>query len=258
MTQHAPIFCFGPTFRFSVASLACSMALLTGCSTVVSYQSHLPAGPAKPVGYPIPVYTEKMTVPRPCELIGTVTVAEGSLTMRGGSIEEETRKIIETAWEKGADVVRIRSVETPGFTRADFRMVADLGRYSDVWETLPLSEQDLVNYLDAHRQTLDPIEGIWEGAGSNPNRVGIVRDRFKPGRDFVGFILNTGNPAWHDGCKKMDIKRGVQPGSYVLDYYLEDFTKVEVTVILGQKREFTLSMPTSDEDADYITYSRSR
>jgi hypothetical protein len=240
-----------------MAVIACSMALLTGCSTVVSYQSHLPAGPAKPAGYPIPVYTEKMTVPRPCDVIGTVTVAEGPLTMRGGSIEEETRKIITTAWAKGADVIQIRSIETPGFTRADFRMVADLARYSDAWETFPLSGRDFEGYLGAHQQTLDPIEGVWDGAGTNPNRIGIIRDRFKPGRDFVGFILNTGNPAWHDGYKKMDIKRGVQPGSYVLDYYLEDFTKVEATVILGRNRVFTLSMPTSDEDADFITYSKS-
>jgi hypothetical protein len=257
MTPYAPMLCYGPNLRPGIAVIACSMVLLTGCSTVVSYQSHLPAGPARPPGYPIPIYTEKMTVPRPCEVIGTVTVGEGSLTMRGGSVEEETKKIIKTAWEKGADVVQLRSIETPGFTRADFRVVADLARYSDVWENIPLSEQGLADYLDAHRQTLDPIEGIWDGAGTNPNRIGIIRDRFKPGRDFVGFILNTGNPAWHEGCKKMDIKRGVQPGSYILEYYLEDFSKVEVTVVLGRSQMFSLNMPTSDEEADFITYSRS-
>jgi len=34
-----------------------SALLLTGCSTVLTYQPNLPAGPAKPAGYPIPVYT---------------------------------------------------------------------------------------------------------------------------------------------------------------------------------------------------------
>jgi len=44
----------------------------------------------------------------------------------------------------------------------------------------------------------------------------------------------------------------------VLEYYLEDFTRKEITVILGQSRQFTLNMPTSDEDADIVTYSKSR
>lgn len=240
------------------AEFLCLAALLTGCSTVVTYEPHSPPGPAKPVGYPVPVYTEDMTVPRPCQLIGTVTVGEGTLTMRGGSADEETKKIIKTAWEKGADVIKINSIETPGFNRADYRIEADLLRYADDWETVPLSGQDLVDYFDKHQQTLDPIEGIWDGAGNNPNRIGIIRDRYKPGREFIGFILNTGNPTWHDGYKKMDIKHGVRPGSYVLNYYLEDFTKAEVTVILGRSRVFTLNMPTAEEDADIITYSKIR
>jgi hypothetical protein len=56
----------------------------------------------------------------------------------------------------------------------------------------------------------------------------------------------------------MDIKRGVQPGAYILDYYLEDFNRVEVTVILGHSQVFTLNMPTSEEEADFVTYSKIR
>jgi hypothetical protein len=258
MTQHAPIFRMGLPFPFSTAAILSLAALLAGCSTVVSYQPHRPAGPAKPVAYPIPVYTEKMTVPRKCEVIGTVTVGEGFFTMRGGSAEDETKEIIKTAWEKGADVIKIRSIDTPGFARKDFRIVADLLRYTDRWETITPSAQWLMNYLDTHQQTLDPIEGVWDGAGTNPNRVAIIRDHSKPGRDFVGYILDTSDPTWHVGYKKIDIKRGVHPGGYIVDYYLEDFSKVEVTVILGQSRVFTLNMPTSDEDADFITYSKLR
>ena len=104
-------------------------------------------------------------------------------------------------------------------------MVADLLRYADVWETIAISTQGFANYLETHRQNLDPIEGVWDGTGTLPHRIGIIRDNSKPGRDFVGFILNTTDPTWHEGYKKIDIKRGVQPGSYVLDYYLEDFSE---------------------------------
>jgi len=232
--------------------------LLTGCSTVVAYKPNLPAGPAKPLGYPIPVYAENMKVPRPCEVIGTVTVGGGRFTMRGGSVEEETEKVIKTAWEKGADAVQVRSVEAPGFTRANYRVVADLLRYTDAWETVPVSGQWFANYLKTNQQNLDPIEGVWDGTGTVPHRIGIMRDNSKPGRDFVGFILDTADPTWHEGYKKIDIKRGTQPGSYVFDYYLDDFSKRETTVILGQSLTFSLMIPTSDEDTDYITYTKSR
>lgn len=236
----------------------CLAALLTGCSTVLTYQPYLPAGPARPPGYPIPVYTEDTSPPRPCVVIGTVKVDTGFLTMRGGSAEDETKRIIKTAWEKGADAIQVRSIDKPGFARANFGMTADLLRYADTWETITVSRRDFDNYLKTHRQTLDPIEGMWDGAGDVPNRIGIIRDNSKPGRDFVGFIFNATDPTWHIGYKKMDIKRGVQPGSYILDYYVEDFSRVEISVVLGQSRKFSLNMPTSDEDADIITYSKIR
>jgi hypothetical protein len=258
MTQHMLISRIGPAFLIRTVVISYLTVLLTGCSTVVTYHANLPAGPARPAGYPIPVYTENMTVPRPCELIGTVTVAEGFFTMRGGSADEETKKIIETAWKKGADVVHISSIETPGFSRAAFRMEADLLRYADDWETIPVSTQKLVTYFDMNAPRLDPIEGVWEGAGTNPNHIVIIQDHYKPGRDFVGLILSPDNPTWREGYKKMDIKRGVQPGAYILDYYLEDFSRVEVTVILGHSQVFTLNMPTSEEEADFVTYSKIR
>jgi hypothetical protein len=248
--QHAPIH-YLALFPFSAL-------LLAGCSTVLTYQPNLPAGPARPVGYPIPVYTENMRVPRPCVVIGTVSIGGGHLTTHGGSAESETQRIIQTAWEKGADAVQVRSVEEPGFTRADYSMVADLLRYTDAWETIPLSEQGFAHYLDTHRQNLDPIEGIWDGSGAVPHRIGIIRDGSGSGRDFVGFILDTVNPAWREGYKKIDIRRGVQPGSYVLDYYLDDFSQKGIAVILGQSRTFTLNMPISDEDAEFVTYTKSR
>lgn len=241
-----------------LAVLFFSALLLAGCSTTVTYHANLPAGPAKPTGYPVPVYTENMTVPRPCVLIGTVAVGGGYFTMRGGSAEQETEKIIKTAWEKGADAVQVRSVEKPGYTSGNYSMVAYLLRYADVWESIPITRQAFASYLDAHRQNLDPIEGVWDGTGTVPHRIGIMRDTSRPGRDFVGFILNTADPTWHEGYKKIDIRRGVQPGSYILDYYLDDFNAKEITVILGQNVTFTLNMPISDENANVITYTKRR
>ena len=235
-----------------------SVALLTGCSTVTTYKSTMAAGPAKPADYPILVYTEDMTVPRPCEVIGTVTVGSGHFTMWGGSPENEMLKVMQTAREKGADAIQMKSMQQPDFANADFHLVADLVRYTDAWEIIPITEEQFAAYLKANQRSLDPIEGVWNTFGPVAHRIGIMRDTSKPGRDFVGFILGTENPSWRNGCKKIDIQRGLQPGTYLFVYYLDNFSKRETTVILNRRTTFTLAIPTTDSEAELITYSKSR
>ena len=72
-----------------------SVLLLTSCSTAVTYKPNMPAGLARPVGYPIPVYTERDTVPRPCRLIGTVSIGGDQFAMFGGSVESEMKKMMQ-------------------------------------------------------------------------------------------------------------------------------------------------------------------
>jgi hypothetical protein len=230
--------------------------LVTGCSTVVTYKPNLPAGPAKPVGYPVPVFSENMTVPRQCVVIGTVSVVVGQFTMFGGSVESEMKKLMQMAWEKGADAVQITSAEEPGFSRSSSRLTANLLRYADTWEQVPISAAEFTAYLKTNRQRLDPIEGVWDGYDVAPIRIGIMRNTFKPGRDFVGFILDSENPVWCKDYKKIDIKLRPQPGSYIFDYYLDNFSRQETTVILGQRTTFSLMVPASEEEPDFITYSK--
>ena len=235
-----------------------SALLLAGCSTVATYQSKTSAGPAKPADYPILVYTEDETVPRPCEVIGTISIHAGDFTVFGGSLESEMKKVLQAAREKGADAVQMKSVERPGFSNANYRLVADLLRYTDPWETVAITEQEFANYLKANQRNRDSIEGVWDGREGAPLRIGIMRNASKPDRDFIGFILNTENPAWRKGYKKIDIKRGPQPGSYIFGYYFDDFSKRETTVILGRQMTFTLAIPTTDEKTPTITFSRNR
>jgi hypothetical protein len=246
----API-CYLALFLFSIL-------LLAGCGTVTTYKPNMAAGPAKPMGYPVLVYTEDMTVPRPCEVIGTISIGDTHLTMFGGSVESEMEKVMRTAREKGADALQMKSLEKPDYSDANYRLVADLLRYKDVWETVGIPQQEFANYLKTNWRNLDPIEGVWNGYGQIPHQIGIMRNTSKPGRDFIGFILNSENPTWREGYKKIDIKRGTQPGTYVLDYYLDDFSRQGTAIILGKSRTFTLAIPISDEKTDIITYSRNR
>lgn len=228
--------------------------ILAGCTTAI-YKPRMVAGPAKPEGYPIPLYTEQQKVPRPTEIIGTVSVTAGSFTMFGGSAETETEKILKQARAKGADAVKLTAIGKPDFANPNYRLKANLLRYVDVWESVPVSETEFRTYLATNSQKLDPIEGIWFSAGLVSHTIGIMRNNSMAGREFVGFILESKNPVWPSGTKRMDIRRGLEPGSYILTYYLDDFERREVPIILGNKRRFQINVPQDEEDR-FITYTK--
>jgi hypothetical protein len=221
------------------------VSLLAGCSTTKTYVPHLAAGPARPENYPIPLYTKDMRIPRPCEIIGELSIGDTQLTLRGGSVEEEMKTLMDTAHEKGADVVQIISLKRPDFESAHYRLEANLLSYADVWETVPLSEQDFLKYLQQHQKSLDPIEGIW--TDGSPERIGIMRNTARPGRDFIAFVLNPLLPSWHAGYKKMDIARTSRPDDYHIRYYRADFSGAATSVLLQQGRAFSFIINTRDQ-----------
>ena len=228
----------------NLALLLFPTVLLAGCGTMVSYKAYGPAGPARPAGYPIPVYTDGMTIPRPCEVIGTVSVKNSGFTVSGGSVED----VMQRARQKGADAVQVTSIDKPDWQNPNYRLTADLLRYRDPWEIIPVSENGFLAYLQQNKKSLDPIEGIWFMNGQFEDRIGIIRDTSKPGRDFAGFVLNGEPMSWREGYKVMDIARGKQPGSYNLVFYLSDFSRIATTVVLGNSAEFSILMQSADED----------
>ncbi|HXE42417.1 MAG TPA: hypothetical protein VN516_05275 [Candidatus Baltobacteraceae bacterium] len=227
----------------------------SGCTSTVGYKSQTASGPAKPLVYPIPVYNQQQKVPRPTEIIGTVSVNAGKFTMFGGNAETEMGKIFKRAHEEGADAIKLLTIEKPDFANPHYRMKASLLRYADIWETVSLSEKDFRNYLATHAANLDPIEGIWISTGLNSHTIAIIKNDSMSGREFVGFILDSKNPVWPAGTKKIDIRRGLEAGSYILVYYLDDFERREVPIILGQKRIFRINVPRDEEDR-FITYTK--
>jgi hypothetical protein len=227
--------------------------LLAGCTTTKTYTPNLAAGPAKPADYPIPLYTEDMRIPRPCELIGQLSIGDTEFTVSGGSAKGVMKTLMDTAHEKGADVVQVTSMLKPDFDSANYRLDANLLRYADKWETVAISENDFLNYLQQHRQILDPIEGIW--SDGSPDRIGIIRNNSKLGREFIGFKLDVALPSWQKDYKKMDIAHAKRPGTYAIKYYKDDFTMQTTTVVLDHNRTFTFFVQEGDEGYD-MTFTK--
>ena len=231
------------------------MLLFAGCKTVVTYDAKLDSSPAKPVDHPIHVYTEKISVPRRFEVIGHMHVGDTFFTTKGGSIEGELKTLLQNARQKGADAVKITSIETPDITTANYRIDADFLRFTDEWESVGMSNEQMLAYLKSNEKTLDPLEGIWSGGDPVPNRVGIVRNTTRPGRDFIAFILDTKNPSWKIGSKKMDIRLGERAGVYRIDYYMDDYTKKAAVITFSgtSAGRMTVSLP---DDTGFVIFTR--
>lgn len=206
--------------------------LFAGCTTTVDYQPKAEAGPAKPPDYPIYMYPGNVRVPRPYEVIGTVRVDDTPFTVKGGSLEAVVETLRQQARKQGADAVKLTEVETPDFLSPNHRARANLLRFTDVWETFPMSDAQLAAYFQTNTPPRDPIEGVWSGNDATRSRVVVWKNNSKPGRDFVALILNSGNPTWKTGDKKLDIRRGERPGVYRANFFMDDYQPRQVAVSL--------------------------
>ena len=224
------------------------VTLLFGCTTVKTYVSNAKPGAARPADYPIYVYNEKSPVPRPYEIIGTMTISDTPFTVFGGTLEGEVDTLRQQARKRGADGLQITQVEPPDFFHAKYRMTGNFIRFTNLWESLPMTETELQTYLTAQQATLDPIEGIWQVNDASRSRVGIVRSNARRGRDFFGFILATDNPSWAPGDKKIEFASGERPGVYRGAYYFDDYRRktVAVTLVGTQTNHFLLQMPNDE------------
>jgi hypothetical protein len=222
--------------------------LPVGCTTVKSYVPQTEPGPAKPADYPIYIYNEKTAVPRPAAVIGTMSIRDTPFTMFGGSLESELQTLQENARRRGADALKLTAVEQPDFLHAKYRVTADFLRFTNAWENLALLEQEFRTYLDTPTEPLDPIEGIWVVNDKLRSRVGIIRNNVRPGRDFIAFILNTSNPTWQPGDKKLELASGERPGVYRGLYCFDDYRRkaVAFTLMGARTNVFILPMPNDD------------
>ena len=225
--------------------------MLAGCTTV-KYEGKTDAGPAKPEGYPIYVYPEEVKVPRPFEVIGTMRVGDTPFTVIGGSLEGVMNTLRQKARQKGADALKLTSFKPPGFTSANYRADANFLRFTEAWESVSYSDDELRAYFRTNAQTLDPIEGIWLGSDAVQSRVVIMKNSARPGRDFIAFILSTSNPSWQRGDKKMDLARGERPGVYRGDYYLDDYQGKRVAFTFRGPPASRFILQWSEESAPVI------
>jgi len=223
------------------ALLVFAVVLLAGCTTTSKYVSKSPAGNPKPEDYPIYIYTENVSVPRPFDIIGTMHIGDTPFTVIGGSLESVMNKLMNNARKKGADAVQLTNLEEPSFWTPNHRADANLLRFTDTWESISLPEPELANYFKTNAQTLDPIEGLWRATGAVESRVAILKSNSRPGRDFIIAILKSKNPSWKPGDKKAEVRHDIRRGVYRGTFYHDDYqeTKFVLSLRLPAADQFT-------------------
>ncbi len=233
-------------FMKTSPSLACLLLMITGCSTAVKYDQKLASSPPKPADYPICVYAENTRVPRPFEVIGTMHVSDKPFTVFGGTLDGVVTTLRENARQKGADAVQLTTLKTPEFSTPHYRADANFLRFTDPWDSVAVTEEELRAYFKSQAATLDPIEGIWLVNDPSQSRVGIMQNSSKPRRDFIAFILDTKNLSWHPGDKKLDLARGERPGVYRGRFYLDDYQGVNIAFVFRVPPGNQIVVPTTE------------
>lgn len=90
------------------------------------------------------------------------------------------------------------------------------------WEKIELTEEAVRASLAERRESLDPLEGIWQFSGSS-YRVAIVKSP-KPDRDFAALILEADGVWWTPGQIKA-VYKAAGPGQYESRIYFKDHSE---------------------------------
>ncbi len=109
------------------------------------------------------------------------------------------------------------------------------------WPKVTFSKDDINQYIDNNRSSLDPVEGIWtysrdvsikntssgdETTASHQTdyEIAIVKKDLKRPREFVGVIMSSTVPHWdYPGRIKARLKATARQGEYTVKWYNSEY-----------------------------------
>jgi effector-binding domain-containing protein len=89
-----------------------------------------------------------------------------------------------------------------------------------------IKEKDFNKYI-ANIKEKNGFEGVWF---SDPYTIGIIKDKKKSNRDYVGFIIKSKSPYWQPNQIKLEILKN-ENGKYYMKYYMRDHSIREISNI---------------------------
>lgn len=103
------------------------------------------------------------------------------------------------------------------------------------WENIDVNEVTLRDYLDENIGTLDSIEGLWilDRTGWPHAKIGIIRDKNTPTRDFIGIKIEYTNAIWEPGHVFVEFQKTASSGTYITTLHNLDGSKLILNSIVG-------------------------
>lgn len=105
------------------------------------------------------------------------------------------------------------------------------------WDTIEYSRSEIMQYLDSHLHTLNPVEGIWNYSeevykrldymkqeynelNQNIYEIAIIKKDLTSEREFYVMILSSVDPAWNfPGRVKGEFVSTAYPKQYAVKWY---------------------------------------
>ncbi|MCF6350947.1 MAG: S41 family peptidase [Flavobacteriaceae bacterium] len=103
-------------------------------------------------------------------------------------------------------------------------------------ETLTIDLVDFNKNLENLKDKTD-IEGIWV---SSSYTIGIVRDSINPDRDYVGFIIKSGNNSWKINQIKFELNKK-DSTKFTMNYYMGDHSLKKINEIELKEGKYLVS-----------------
>ncbi len=107
----------------------------------------------------------------------------------------------------------------------DIGLTAKAKKSKNLFKDSPVFDIDLKHFKKnvSNLDVKNGFEGIWY---SKPYTIGIIKDKENPERDYVGFIIKSGNPDWSPKQIKLEIYKNKE-GQYDMKYYMGNHTPRE-------------------------------
>jgi len=86
-----------------------------------------------------------------------------------------------------------------------------------------IREKDFEKYV-SNLNINDGFEGIWLTEGY---KIGIIKDKRNPNREYIGFIIKSESPYWKPNQIKLEILKN-ENGTYNMKYYMKDHSIKEI------------------------------
>jgi len=123
------------------------------------------------------------------------------------------------------------------------RLISEENKKNNSFKTIDIEPSYFDHYLK-NLKNKTGVEGLWT---TSSYTIGIIKDENNPNRDYVGFIINSGNKNWEKNQIKFELKQK-DSLKYSMNYYMGDHSLKKIDELQLKEGKYLVS--------DFITFRK--